>query len=289
MTDWWGAGATLLAGIITAIATIIAVLYTNRKTKQQLIAQEEKFAAEQKKQNKLAKYVVIKPSYQLTTFTQILDNLIISNDYNRVLLFSGDDGFEFCDDLQKRGNQTQRILMIKNQSSNDIRNVKLVTYTELTDSSTNAKQVYTTTNYTGLLRSNESIISRILNQQQFDTIIELNKKRIGSDQKFTCTIEYETLGDQLITYTYQLHIRDDNRISVLRDGIESVTDIDNHNPQKYTQSIFRNLQDYLPADRSAYVWKKMGQAQMTGALQIMQQNGIQQMNAQTPPSQEQDK
>ena len=48
MTDWWGAGATLLAGIITAIATIIAVVYTNRKTKQQLIAQEEKFAAEQK-------------------------------------------------------------------------------------------------------------------------------------------------------------------------------------------------------------------------------------------------
>jgi hypothetical protein len=84
-------------------------------------------------------------------------------------------------------------------------------------------------------------------------------------------------------------IRDDNRISVLRDGIESVTDIDNHNPQKYTQSIFRNLQDYLPADRSAYAWKKMGQSQMTGALQIMQQSGIQQINAQTPPSQEQDK
>ena len=45
----------------------------------------------------------------------------------------------------------------------------------------------------------------------------------------------------------------------------------------------------MSSDRSAYAWKKMGQAQMTGALQIMQQSGIQQMNAQTPPPQEQDK
>ena len=86
MTDWWEFGATVFSGIISAAATITAVVYTNRKTKQQLITQEEKYREEQKKQNKLTKYVVIKPSYQLTTFAQLLDNLIVSNDYNRVLL-----------------------------------------------------------------------------------------------------------------------------------------------------------------------------------------------------------
>lgn len=290
MTDWWEFAATVFSGIITAAATIIAVVYTNRKTKQQLIAQEEKFAAEQKKQNKLAKYVVIKPSYQLTTFTQILDNLIISNDYNRTLLFSGKDGFDFYDNAEKQSNQLQRILMIKNQSPNEIHNVKLKTQTELTNSCTNAKLEYSTTNYTGLLRSGETIIIRLANQEQFDTIIDLNKKVIGSDLKFTCTIEYETLGEQRITYTYQLYIRDDKRIDVVQDGIHSVNDIEDIPSQSQDQSTFRNLQDSISSiDRSAYAWKKMGQAQMTGVLQIMQQSGMQQMNVQTSPSQEPDK
>lgn len=289
MTDWWGFAATVFSGIITAAATITAVVYTNRKTKQQLIAQEEKFAAEQKKQNRLAKYVVIKPSYQLTTFTQILDNLIISNDYNRVLLFSGDDGFEFYDNSEKQSNQLQRILMIKNQSPNEIHNVKLKTHTELINSSTNAKLEYSTTNYTGLLRSGETIIIRLANQEQFDTIIDLNKKGIGSDLKFTCTIEYETLGEQRITYTYQLYIRDDKRIDVVQDGIDSVIDIEDIPSQSQAQSVFRNLQDSISSiDRSAYAWNKMGKAQASGALQIFQA-GMQQMNEQTPPTQEPDK
>lgn len=32
-TDWWGVGATLLAGVLTAIATMAAVIYTNNRTK----------------------------------------------------------------------------------------------------------------------------------------------------------------------------------------------------------------------------------------------------------------
>ena len=289
MTDWWGFAATVFSGIITAAATIIAVVYTNRKTKQQLIAQEEKFAAERKKQNKLGKYVVIKPSYQLTTFTQILDNLIISNDYNRILLFSGKDGFDFYDNTEKQSNQLQRILMIKNQSPNEIHNVKLKTQTELTNSSTNAKLEYSTTNYTGLLRSGETIIIRLANQEQFDTIIDLNEKGIGSDLKFICTIEYETLGEQRITYTYQLYIRDDKRIDVVQDGIDSVIDIEDIPSQNQDQSVFRNLQDSISSiDRSAYAWNKMGKAQASGALQILQA-GMQQMNIQALPQQESDK
>lgn len=32
-TDWWGFGATLATGILTAIATMAAVIYTNSRTK----------------------------------------------------------------------------------------------------------------------------------------------------------------------------------------------------------------------------------------------------------------
>jgi len=35
-TDWWGFAATLVAGILTAIATMSAVIYTNSRTKKQL-------------------------------------------------------------------------------------------------------------------------------------------------------------------------------------------------------------------------------------------------------------
>ena len=45
-TDWWGFGATLMASIITAVATMAAVIYTNSRTKKQLKEQEMKFENE---------------------------------------------------------------------------------------------------------------------------------------------------------------------------------------------------------------------------------------------------
>ena len=42
-TDWWAIAATILSGVIAATATIIAVVYTNAKTKEQLKKQQEKF------------------------------------------------------------------------------------------------------------------------------------------------------------------------------------------------------------------------------------------------------
>lgn len=284
MTDWWGFAATLFAGIITALSTIIAVIYTNRKTKEQLVSQEQKFAEERKKQNKLAKYVIIRPSHQLITFTQLLDRLIVNNDYNRYLLFSGEDGFDFFDDPDKQISQLLRILMIQNQSPNEIHNVKLITRSELINSSTNEKMIYETTNQTRLLRSNESIVIRLTNQQQFDSIINMTQNNIGSDLRFACTIEYETLGEQRITYSYQLNIRDNKRIDVIQDGIESVIDIDNQAHPHFVQSVFRNLQDPISyLDRSEYAWRKMGQAQASGAFQILQA-GMQQMNAKIAPN-----
>lgn len=86
-TDWWGSGATLVAGILTAISTMAAVVYTNSRTKKQLKEQDIKFENERKEEYKRSKFVVIKPTLMLTTFTGLLDKLIVYNDYNRVLLF----------------------------------------------------------------------------------------------------------------------------------------------------------------------------------------------------------
>ena len=77
-TDWWGFAATLVAGILTAIATMSAVIYTNSRTKKQLKEQEVKFENERKEEYKRSKFVVIKPTLMLTTFTGLLDKLIAS-------------------------------------------------------------------------------------------------------------------------------------------------------------------------------------------------------------------
>ncbi len=45
-TDWWGFSATLLTGILTAIATMAAFIYGNSRTKRQLKEQEVKFINE---------------------------------------------------------------------------------------------------------------------------------------------------------------------------------------------------------------------------------------------------
>lgn len=74
---------------------MVAVIYTNNRTKKQLKEQEIKFENERKEEYKRSKFVVIKPTLMLTTFTGLLDKLIVYNDYNRCLLFSGEDGFDF--------------------------------------------------------------------------------------------------------------------------------------------------------------------------------------------------
>ena len=135
-TDWWGFAATLVAGILTAIATMAAVIYTNSRTKKQLKEQEVKFENERKEEYKRSKFVVIKPTLMLTTFTGLLDKLIVYNDYNRVLLFSGEDGFDFFDDRQKQCSQTCRLLQIENKTDIDINEVAISTKTSLRNMNT---------------------------------------------------------------------------------------------------------------------------------------------------------
>lgn len=263
MTDCWGFGATLFAGIITAAATFGAVVYSNRKTRQQFLQDKE----DGEKKNK---YVVIKPTMLINTFAQVTERIIMSNDYNRKLLFSGKDGFAFYDDKERFVNEKQRILLIENNSISDIKNIRLHTESTLIITDTNEKFEYETDNNTGLLRSKESILIRMLNKEQFDHIVSLNKEKKGSDFTFCCRVEYETYAKQKIVYLYELNIRDDKSFEVIKDGVESVVDIDSETQLQCSR--FRNIQDSLCGlDRNQYVWTKMGMAMTQGALPIMQQ------------------
>lgn len=270
-TDWWGVGATLLAGILTAVATMAAVIYTNNQTKKQLKEQEIKFENEREEEFKRSKFVVIKPTLMLTTFTGLLDKLIIQNDYNRILLFSGEDGFEFYDDKQKQGSQFSRLLMIENKADINISEIAISTKTILRNMETDAVWTYKTNNGAGFLRGHESILIRVADQIQFEKILAMNADKIPSTLNFECRIEYSTLARQRITYAYEIEICNDRRIEVKKDGIENVTDISQE--IILVPTTFRNLQDSISGiDRSAYSWEKMGQAQMRG---IMQQYGMQ--------------
>lgn len=264
-SDWWMFGATIFSGVITALATMAAVIYTNKKSNAQLKEQEEKHALERKQQFQQSKYVVLKPTLLLTPLIGLLDRLIIQNDYNRVLLFSGEDGFEFFDDDNKRSSQTCRLLLIENKTDLDVKDVCLSTKTILKNMSTDEQITYTTKNAASFLRGHESIVLRLANQKQYEMILSMNKKQIPSLLKFECIIEYSTLANQRIKYIYQINITNDRRIEIENDGIESIQD--DSELKIGMATIFRNLQDYISGiDRSAYAWQKMGQEQMKGVL-----------------------
>ena len=264
-TDWWGFGATLMASIITAVAPMAAVIYTNSRTKKQLKEQDMKFENEREEEFKRSKFVIIKPTLMVTTFIGLLDRLIVQNEYNRVLLFSGKDGFEFYDDKQKQSSQICRLLMIENMTDIDISEVVISTNTALRNMNTDAICTYNTNNCVSFLRGHESILIRVADQAQFEKILSMNADKIPSTLNFECRIEYSTLADQRITYVYEIEICNDCRIEVKKDGIENVADISEK--VVFVPTTFRNLQDSISGiDRSAYSWEKMGQAQMRGMM-----------------------
>lgn len=274
-TDWWGIAATVFTGVITAIATMGAVIYTNYRTKKQLVDQEERHRKELIEQFKLQKYVVVKPSLLVNSFVGILDRIIVQNDYNKVLLLSGDDGFEFFDDMSKRMHQTCRMLMIENQNENDVESVIINTKSILLNMNTEERCTYETTNAINLLRGKESIIIRLADQNQYEKILDMNKEKVPSILEFCCKIEYSTLAHQRITYVYQIKICNDNRIEILKDSIEDIKDEVSLSVVEPT--IYRNLQDYISGiDRSNYYWEKVGQAQMRGFMSLYNTNPIQQ-------------
>ena len=143
-TDWWMFFANISSGIFAAIATLIAVWLTNRETRKQLKQQQEQHERELDEQNKANKMVIIKPTIMLSSFVDLLDRIIIQNNYNRELLLSGEDGFDFFDDPKKKQRQMCRILHIENASNCDITNVVLLTESCLEDRNTNQLKSFIT-------------------------------------------------------------------------------------------------------------------------------------------------
>ena len=200
-----------------------------------------------------------------------MDRLIVSNDYNRMMVLSGDDGFDFFDDSTKQANQRCRILQIENFSSNDIVDVAIETITTLQNKDSNRKFVYSTSNSVALMRARESIVIRLANQEQNEAIIDMNKKNIPSELTFDCRILYSTLAKQRITYHYETVIINDRRIEIKADGIIKTADCDN--ASTVTPTTFRNMQDYISSiDRSSYIWEKMAAAQIRGMQDAMSRN-----------------
>ena len=275
-TDWWMFLASISSGVFAAIATLIAVWLTNRETRKQLRQQKEQHEREIDLQNKANKLVIIKPTIMLSSFVGLLDRIIVQNNYNRELLISGEDGFEFFDNPEKRQKQMCRILHIENTSDCNIMDIIISTMSCLEDRNTNELKKYETKNVIKLLRSKESIDIRLANQEQYESIIRMNQERIPNEFKFECRVDYSTQADQRITYCYIVKISNDRCIEIEKDEIEKVENVGK--TEVYNSTVFRNLQDYINIDRASYIWEKMGQSQARGLISLVGIGAVQQGN-----------
>ena len=81
VTDWWMFGATIGAGILTALVTIITVFYTNKWT-------AERYEKDKIYQNQKNNLVIIKPILRFCSFSNIIDEVITYNMRERILVLS---------------------------------------------------------------------------------------------------------------------------------------------------------------------------------------------------------
>ena len=275
-SDWWIFGATLGAGILTALATIAAVVWTNKKT-------EANYKREFERQRRDSAMVIIKPSIKTSSIWGIFDRLLFFNEWNRVLMLSNpNDGFEFYDN-EEMNTRVNKFFSIKNESKNEIHSIKIDVSSVLTTDSGVVVSDGEYSNFVKLLRNNEEIMFRIYTTKQRDKLWEEINKNINSRLLFKCTVNYLTSANRQICYEYEIEIYN---ISVLRkfnDGEELTCDSSRVEIKKdeFTQldevtlnsadtaSYFRNLQDRLEGlDRINYIQRKVGAAQAEGLMSV---------------------
>lgn len=262
MIDWVNVIVTIVCTIITSIFGTFTVIYSNRCTKRELEEQRKEIKAKEKDEYKKSKRVFVRISQRFASFNQLCDQIIAKNDFNRKLLFSGNDGFDFFDnsfnDSNLWINRLYRILVIENLENNTIENITIVTKSVLKNLS-NKQISYETSNNLKILRQNESIFIRISNEEQDKEILYMCSNNIFNSLEFECKVCYSTLADERIEYIYQIVINDGKQIIVQRDEVEKQYDLIDKIEIKHT--IFRDLQDHIVVDRSGYMYKKMGQYQ----------------------------
>ncbi len=275
--------ATIIAGVLTAASTIGAVVYTNNRTKEQLVKQEEKFSKERIEENRQNKFITIQHKILLNRFNDLLNRLIIENDYSRTILFSGKDGFEFYDDFDKRATQQCRIFIVDNQGVFELKDVEITTSTLLKNLDSDKEWEYNTVNIANIFRPKESIVLRLANEEQWKQIVGFNKTNCTNELVFKVSIKYTTEALQRLTYEYTLKILNDKKFEVLQDAITNVENIEAH--LNLSPSIFRNLQDSIShIDRASYIWERQGEAQMKGLMSQYNFNNPQQNKTDNTPT-----
>lgn len=271
VTDWWMFGATIGAGILTALVTYVAVWYTNRKT-------VELYERDKDYQNKRDSRVIIKPTIKFNCFFNVIEELILFNIRDRVLLVSSEkDGFDFFDDNSKR-DQNNRMFSIKNESKYDIYSVKIDVKTTLKTSS-DAKIEDNFSNVVNLLRENEEIILRMHNSEQRKKLWEELDKNNQPILSFDCEINYLTSANEQVYYNFEAEIvnipektiidgqeivSNNAKISILKDEYKILEKRILKDNMK--TSVYRNMQDYVNLDRVKYIHQKIGAAQAQGAM-----------------------
>ena len=271
VTDWWMFGATIGAGILTALVTFVAVWYTNKKT-------VELYERDKDYQNKRDSRVIIKPTIKFNCFFNVIEELILFNIRDRVLLVSSEkDGFDFFDDNSKR-DQNNRIFSIKNESKHDIYSVKVDVKTTLKTSS-DAKIEDNFSNFVNLLRENEEIILRMHNSEQRKKLWEELDKNNQPILSFDCEINYLTSANEQVCYNFEAEIvnipektiidgqeitSNNAKISILKDEYKVLKQ--RTLQENLATSVYRNMQDYVNLDRVKYIHNKIGAAQAQGML-----------------------
>ena len=275
ISNWWSVGATIGTGIMAALATWFAVVYTNKKT-------AENYERELDRQRKDNAMVIIKPTIKTSTIWGILDRLLFFNEWSRVLILSNpDDGFDFYD-IEELNNRVNKFFTIKNESKNQINSIKIDVYSKLTtDSSVVIEDKYT--NFVKLLRSNEEIMFRLYTTRQREKLWDEINKNTNSRLFFKCTINYLTSASQQICYEYEIEIHnisvlrkveneeehtcDSSRVDIRKDEYNILNEAI-LNPAE-TASVFRNLQDKIEGlDRLKYIQRKVGEAQAEGFMSV---------------------
>ena len=280
VTDWNMFFVALGVGILATIATIVAVWYTNKKTRELY----EETRAEERKQNAM---VIIKPMVKVSSFHVMIDNLIRNDIWDRVLLLSGKDGFTFFDERESARYRWDKILSLKNEVYfKDIKSLWIKTNSTLTDDS-GEETPYSADNYVELLRSREEIVFRLYSSEQKAKQESYMEKRKRIVLEFDIEINYLTLAGQQVKYEYKAKIIDipmtaeikDEKTGekekkeyysfiteMLKDGyiIKDKPDM----PENQKASAFRNLQDdaQLVGDRVAYRNEMSGREQGRGMM-----------------------
>jgi len=268
-TDWSIFWATLGAGILTAIATVLAVVLTNKKT-------AERYEQDKERQEKTNAMVVLKPMIKFTSFGAIIGSLIRNDIWERVLLISGEDGFSFFDDMEDPRYEWSKIFSLKNGVYFKDVNSLLIKTSSVLISESGERTEYKTSNFIDLLRSMEEVVFRMYGTEQRIKIKGYEEKRERFTLDFKVDIDYLTLAGQQVKYEYEAKIVDipkskevdgvnkeyyDFRTEILKDGYAILDEVTIPKNQKAT--AFRNLQDnaQVVGDRAAYRNEMSGREQ----------------------------